>query len=48
MHATLKGLSAWRVADLACGESKQLRRLAQERKFTRLYGLAVRELESRG
>ncbi len=47
VHATLKGLSAWRVADLGCGEGKLLQRLAQDRKFTRLYGLdaAARELE---
>jgi len=47
VHATLKELSAWRVADLGCGEGKLLQRLAQDRKFTRLYGLdaAARELE---
>jgi cyclopropane fatty-acyl-phospholipid synthase-like methyltransferase len=35
------------VADLGCGEGKLLQRLAQDRKFTRLYGLdaAARELE---
>ncbi len=47
VHATLKELGAWRVADLGCGEGKLLQRLAQDRKFTRLYGLdaAARELE---
>lgn len=47
VHATLKGLGAWRVADLGCGEGKLLQRLAHDRKFTRLIGLdaSVRELE---
>lgn len=47
VHTTLKDLGAWRVADLGCGEGKLLQRLAQDRKFTRLYGLdaAARELE---
>jgi 3' terminal RNA ribose 2'-O-methyltransferase Hen1 len=47
VHAALNDLSAWRVADLGCGEGKLLQRLAQDRKFTRLYGLdaAARELE---
>lgn len=47
VHGTLKELGAWRVADLGCGEGKLLQRLAQDRKFTRLYGLdaAARELE---
>jgi 3' terminal RNA ribose 2'-O-methyltransferase Hen1 len=47
VHATLKEVSAWRVADLGCGEGKLLQRLAQDRKFTRLFGLdaAARELE---
>ncbi|MGE0742332.1 MAG: 3' terminal RNA ribose 2'-O-methyltransferase Hen1 [Hyphomonadaceae bacterium] len=47
VHATLKDLSAWRVADLGCGEGKLLQRLAQDRKFTRIFGLdaAARELE---
>jgi 3' terminal RNA ribose 2'-O-methyltransferase Hen1 len=47
VHAILKELGAWRVADLGCGEGKLLQRLAQDRKFTRLYGLdaAARELE---
>lgn len=47
MHAKLKELGAWRVADLGCGEGKLLQRLAQDRKFVRLFGLdaSVRELE---
>jgi len=47
VQATLRDLSAWRVADLGCGEGKLLQRLAQDRKFTRLFGLdaAARELE---
>lgn len=47
VHAKLKELGAWRVADLGCGEGKLLQRLAQDRKFVRLIGLdaAVRELE---
>lgn len=47
VHATLKELGAWRVADLGCGEGKLLQRLAQDRKFVRLFGLdaSVRELE---
>lgn len=47
VHATLKELGAWRVADLGCGEGRLLQRLAQDRKFTRLYGLdaAARDLE---
>lgn len=47
VHALLKELGAFRVADLGCGEGKLLQRLAQDRKFTRLIGLdaSVRELE---
>lgn len=47
VHAMLKELSAWRVADLGCGEGKLLQRLAQDRKFVRLFGLdaCVRDLE---
>lgn len=47
VHAKLKELGAWRVADLGCGEGKLLQRLAQDRKFVRLLGLdaSVRELE---
>src|SRR5262249_54439456 len=47
VHAKLKELGAWRVADLGCGEAKLLQRLAQDRKFTRLIGLdaSARELE---
>jgi 3' terminal RNA ribose 2'-O-methyltransferase Hen1 len=47
VHAKLKELGAWRVADLGCGEGKLLQRLAQDRKFVRLIGLdaSVRELE---
>lgn len=47
VHATLQQLGAWRVADLGCGDGKLLQRLAQDRKFTRLFGLdaSARELE---
>jgi len=47
VHAKLKELGAWRVADLGCGEAKLLQRLATDRKFTRLIGLdaSARELE---
>lgn len=47
VHAKLKALGALRVADLGCGEGKLLQRLAQDRKFVRLFGLdaSVRELE---
>lgn len=47
VHQTLKDLQCWRVADLGCGEGRLLQRLAQDRKFTRLYGLdaAAHELE---
>lgn len=50
VHETLKTLQAWRLADLGCGEGKLLQRLAQDRKFSRLYGLdtAARELEKAG
>ena len=47
VHETLRGLQAWRVADLGCGEGRLLQRLAQDHRFTRLFGLdaAARELE---
>jgi 3' terminal RNA ribose 2'-O-methyltransferase Hen1 len=47
VHAKLKELGAWRVADLGCGEGKLLQRLAEDRKFVRLFGLdaSVRDLE---
>lgn len=47
VHAKLKELGAWRVVDLGCGDGKLLQRLAQDRKFVRLFGLdaSVRELE---
>jgi 3' terminal RNA ribose 2'-O-methyltransferase Hen1 len=47
VHAKLRDLGAWRVADLGCGEGKLLLRLAQDRRFVRLIGLdaSVRGLE---
>lgn len=43
----LREFGAWRVADLGCGEGRLLQRLAQDRKFVRLFGVdaSVRELE---
>jgi 3' terminal RNA ribose 2'-O-methyltransferase Hen1 len=47
VHSKLRELGAWRVADLGCGDGKLLQRLAQDRKFMRLFGVdaSVRDLE---